>query len=302
MAFEWLRVQSDVYSGVIPWKTLLKGFEFDGKRVPLVSQQGIFKPQVLREIPLTIRTSPDDPYKDELTGADGILRYAYRADDRGHHENRGVRLAMERRTPLIYLYGIAVGKYVPAWPVMIVGDDQQRRMFTVQLEDTAAVRRGVTGVADGTATSDVAPADPAAAARRSYITRTFQARLHQRAFRVRVLDAYRAQCALCRLRHEELLDAAHIIADTEPDGEPVIPNGLALCKLHHAAYDRHFLTVTPDYVIKVRPAILREEDGPMLLHGLKEMHDRPISRPRDKAHWPDPARLERRYRMFREAS
>jgi hypothetical protein len=47
-------------------------------------------------------------------------------------------------------------------------------------------------------------------ARRKYITSTFRRRLHQQAFRERVLEAYRAQCALCRLRHEELLDAAHI--------------------------------------------------------------------------------------------
>jgi hypothetical protein len=101
-----------------------------------------------------------------------------------------------------------------------------------------------------------------------------------------------------RLRYEELLDAAHIIGDTEPDGEPVIPNGLALCKLHHAAYDRHFLTVTPAYVIEVRPSLLAEEDGPMLLHGLKEMHGREIYLPHHREHHPDRGRLERRYRRL----
>jgi hypothetical protein len=38
----------------------------------------------------------------------------------------------------------------------------------------------------------------------------------------------------------------------------------------------------------------------MLLHGLKEMHDQRIHKPAHKAHWPDPERLERRWRVFRE--
>jgi putative restriction endonuclease len=146
-----------------------------------------------------------------------------------------------------------------------------------------------------------APPDPGAGARREYITTTFKRRLHQRAFRERVLLAYRSQCALCRLKHEELLDAAHIIPDTEPDGHPVVPNGLAFCKLHHAAYDHHFLTVTPDFVIEVRRSILEEEDGPMLMHGLKEMHGKEIRVPRERTLHPDPARLEWRYKRFREA-
>jgi hypothetical protein len=52
-----------------------------------------------------------------------------------------------------------------------------------------------------------------------------------------VLAAYRHQCSLCRLKHEELLDAAHIIPDADPEGEPVVSNGLALCRLHHSAFD-----------------------------------------------------------------
>ena len=51
-------------------------------------------------------------------------------------------------------------------------------------------------------------------------------RLHQATFRERVLHAYRTSCAICRLRHRELLDAAHILPDGHPRGEPVVPNGL----------------------------------------------------------------------------
>ena len=123
-------------------------------------------------------------------------------------------------------------------------------------------------------------------------------RLHQRAFRERVLQAYREQCAICRLRHSELLDAAHIIPDTEPEGEPVVSNGLALCKLHHAAFDRQFLAIRPDYVIEIRRDILEESDGPMLLHGLKEMHQKKIVLPTVSEHRPNPMFLEKRYQRF----
>ena len=39
-------------------------------------------------------------------------------------------------------------------------------------------------------------------------------------------------------------------------GEPVVSNGLALCNLHHAAYDRNILGVTPDLKVEVRRADL----------------------------------------------
>lgn len=49
-----------------------------------------------------------------------------------------------------------------------------------------------------------------------------------------------------RLRHADLLDAAHVLPDTHPPGIPVVPNGLARCKIHYAAYDRNILGVRPN--------------------------------------------------------
>ncbi|MBK9358459.1 MAG: HNH endonuclease [Bacteroidales bacterium] len=67
---------------------------------------------------------------------------------------------------------------------------------------------------------------------------------------------------MCNLKHRELLDAAHIIADKDDMGEPIIKNGLALCKIHHAAFDQNILGIDPDYKIKIREDILMETDGP----------------------------------------
>src|SRR5207249_358465 len=91
-----------------------------------------------------------------------------------------------------------------------------------------------------------------------------------------------------QLRHEELLDAAHILPDGHPRGEPVVPNGLALCKLHHAAFDRHVLGVRPDLTVELRPDVLREPDGPMLKCGLQGFQDARLLLPRDPALRPDP--------------
>ena len=45
-------------------------------------------------------------------------------------------------------------------------------------------------------------------------------------------------------------------------------------------FDRLFIGVTPGHVIRIRGDILYEEDGPMLLHGLKGLHDRRLLPPR----------------------
>jgi putative restriction endonuclease len=128
------------------------------------------------------------------------------------------------------------------------------------------------------------------------------ARLHQQSFRARVLVAYRDRCAVCRLRHRELLDAAHILPDGHPEGRPVVPNGLSLCTLHHAAFDRYVLGVTPDLGIEIRGDVLEEEDGPMLQHGLQGFHGAKLIIPTASHLQPNRIFLATRYELFRKAS
>jgi putative restriction endonuclease len=118
---------------------------------------------------------------------------------------------------------------------------------------------------------------------------------------MRVLEAYRNACAFCRLRHQELLDAAHIIPDSDPEGVPEVRNGLALCKLHHAAFDRFIVGVNPDYIIHVRRDVLEEIDGPMLKHGLQGLDGVKIQVPRDLKLKPDKDLLSRRFQRFLSA-
>jgi putative restriction endonuclease len=107
---------------------------------------------------------------------------------------------------------------------------------------------------------------------------------------------------MCRLRHGELLDAAHILPDGHPRGDPVVPNGLALCKIHHAAFDQNILGVRPDLLVEVQPKVLAEIDGPMLRYGLQEMRGIRLTIPRTRVSQPDRERLDERYQHFRAAS
>lgn len=172
------------------------------------------------ELPLSIATTPKGPYQDSF-GPDGLLAYKYRGTDPSHPDNVGLRRTMAQQLPLVYLHGIVPGKYLALWPVYVVGDDSTTLTFRIAVDDAAYI--GQAPVSD--------TADDTTIARRSYVTATTRVRLHQRSFRERVIAAYRSQCSLCRLRHDELLDAAHIIPDSDPEGEPHISNGIALCKL-----------------------------------------------------------------------
>ena len=291
-AFRWLADQVDrTGDDVLPRSLLAEGFNYQGQRVPMLGPQGIFKPAVL-DVPLSITTIPNGPYDDGYL-ADDLIEYRYRGTDPEHRDNQGLRYAMQQRIPLVYFYQVIKGRYLGVWPVFIVGDDPGRLSFTVQVDDARdALSRP--WLPEGGLRDSVDLAET----RRAYITATVRQRVHQRSFRERVLRAYREQCALCRLRHAELLDAAHIIPDGEPGGDPIVPNGLSLCKLHHAAFDRNFLGVRPDFTVEVRKDILEESDGPMLLHGLKDMHNQKIQLPRTTDLRPSPVLLERRYARF----
>ena len=291
-AFEWLADQVTRHGDVLPRQVLAAGFQLGGVRVPLVGPQGIFKPRILEEVPLSITTAPDGPY-DDAFGPDGLLRYRYRGNNPDHADNRGLRAVMENRLPLAYFHGVARARYVAAWPVYVIRDERAKLTFSVAVDDATYFKQSELS---GNEAAVTAGED----ACRAYVTAAVRVRLHQRAFRERVLEAYRRQCAFCKLRHEELLDAAHIIPDTALEGEPIVRNGLSLCALHHAAFDRLFIGVRPDYVIEVRADLRRERDGPTLVHAIQALHGKRIVLPRSALLQPDPERLRMRYELFRQ--
>ena len=71
-------------------------------------------------------------------------------------------------------------------------------------------------------------------------------RPHQASFRDSVLADYDHRCAISNLPDNHLLDAAHIMADAhELLGQPVIANGIALSKIHQAAFDSPLIGINP---------------------------------------------------------
>ena len=85
-------------------------------------------------------------------------------------------------------------------------------------------------------------------------------------------------------------------------GLPVVVNGIALCAIHHLAYDRNLMGIDPGGLVHIGRRLLEEEDGPMLGQGLQRFHGASILRPSRSDEQPDPARLEIRYAEFEQAA
>jgi putative restriction endonuclease len=285
-----VRRLQEAYAGRIPRAALLEHVAVAGQKLPFWNyQKGIFKPAALGRdgAALSIQTSAASPYDDLHDTDAGTITYKYRGTDALHPDNVALRRAMERQLPLVYLVGVDPGVYDVVAPVYIIGDDPASLEFRL--------------VADQLATT-ASMVDPIrATVRREYVTRAVLQRLHQSQFRVMVLSAYRQQCCICRLKHIELLDAAHILPDRHPKGEPVVTNGLGLCKIHHSAYDANIIGIDPDATVHVREDILHETDGPMLKYGLQAVAGYRLIVPRKGDLHPNRDFLAERYERFRAA-
>ncbi len=263
-------------------------FEYQGEPIKLLDTgRGIRNPRQLLGT-LSILTTFDSRY-DDTPGAEGLLRYAIREGELGEGDNRKLRVAYEHRLPMIWFYGVRSAAFVPLMPVFLVAEEAETKRYVVAIghEQRLMARELLSA---------------ATSAPREYVERMTRQRLHQPAFRARVMHAYQARCAVCSLAHGRLLDAAHIVADGHPRGEPVTPNGLALCKIHHAAYDRNILGIDPDRVVFINETVLHEVDGPMLKHGFQDFHGQRLrTLPSRASDQPDPDRLALRFEEFRKA-
>ena len=290
-AFRWLAERETSGRSVFSGKELAEGFIFRNRRITLKGQTGIWFPQGF-SMPISITTRLNGPYKLDSFNSDRTWTYAYRGEDPNHRDNRGLREAMRTRTPLIYFIEVYNHYYQAVWPLIIIQD------FPTSLCVKAMIEPAYKDLRPGHAMDDLieSPMDV-----RRYVTVETRRRLHQNAFREQVIHAYDEHCAICNLHHPELLDAAHIIRDSDQEGIPIINNGLSLCKIHHAAYDQNFIGIDQDSRVHVRRDILIERDGPMLKHGLQELDGWNIRTPQRRKDRPDPDRLALRFKEFLSA-
>lgn len=296
VAFDRVRQIVEMY-GNAPAFELKNGFEFDGEHIQLTSRpRGIFKPRQMR-FPLSIKTSFPragrkiwyDDQRDvhrQIFEGDETIDYAFMGSDPNASDNRGLREVRDRLLPLIYFLGIAPHLYQPIFPVFISDWDPTTLKVKVAF--------GLPG--------ETSLKPPATAPERRYALRDVKQRLHQASFRESVLAAYGGRCALSGLPVRRLLDAAHIVADSnEQFGQPVIPNGLPLSKIHHAAFDAHLLGIDPDYRIHVSERLMAQKDG-AILESLKSLAGRELILPERGEDWPDGDRLAQRYETYRAFS
>jgi len=291
-AFERVEKLSQVHERLTA-KELKSGFMFEGERYPLVNpQRGIFKPRQMRYL-LSIKTVYprseatiwyDDQRKihEQIFKGDEFVDYAFMGQDPNAADNRWLREAFENQIPIIYFLGVAPGHYQAMLPTFISGWDANRL--------TAKVVFGMTEQGELEAPQD--------AVERRYAPRVVKQRLHQAVFREAVITAYKGKCAVSGLPEQRLLDAAHIISDkNEAYGQPIVPNGLPLSKIHHAAFDAHMLGIDPDYRLHVSDRLLVQNDGP-LLETLKQLHKQKLHLPKRIQDYPDRDRLAQRFEAF----
>jgi putative restriction endonuclease len=294
-AFDHVRVLTEVH-GHLTAQELKPGFVFQGERIPLVNpQRGIFKPRQMRFL-LSIKTVFPRPggkvwYDDQrevhrqIFEGDETVDYAFMGRNADAADNVWLRDAFENGIPIIYFLGIAPNRYQAIVPAFVCGWDAK----------TLKAR-----VAFG-APDEAAFTPPETALERRYSLRLVKQRLHQASFREAVISAYNGRCALSGLPEPLLLDAAHIIVDKDEKlGQPVVPNGLPLSKIHHAAFDSHLIGIDADYRLHVADRLLAQHDGP-LLEALKRLHGGTVHLPNRPQDRPDRDRLAQRFELFKSA-
>ena len=206
---DWVRERAEVNGGFLHRHELLS-FAIGGRDLPLIDfSRGIRNPAGFSST-LSIVSAADGPY-DDVESDDGLLHYAYRKGDPFTGDNRKLRAALETGLPLILFRKEVANYYTPVLPVYVVEDYPEERAFIIALDEAFRFMGDVRDLAEP---------------QRAYARRLAKQRLHQPAFRTRVLLAYDVRCTVCALHHGALLDAAWwILHRARPFGVVGIPSG-----------------------------------------------------------------------------
>jgi putative restriction endonuclease len=92
---------------------------------------------------------------------------------------------------------------------------------------------------------------------RREVLRIIKQKVREADFRDRILTAYKATCAMCGIQLG-LLDAAHIVPVYSPKSTDETNNGIALCSLHHRAFDNGLVSIDSKYRIEINQANLNK--------------------------------------------
>ncbi|MDI9249904.1 HNH endonuclease [Stenotrophomonas sp. RS-48] len=102
----------------------------------------------------------------------------------------------------------------------------------------------------------------------------------------------------------KLIEAAHIVPVAVPSSTDLTCNGIALCAIHHRAYDSNLVSVAEDYSVQVSDSRIIELQGLNLGGGLESFVaglNPYIALPADRRDYPsvDNIAVSRRVRGWR---
>ena len=274
----------------VPWERIHAGFSALGETIHFANRaKGIFKPKQMSGA-LSIKTVvprlgrklwyEDQAGSDRFDSETGHLRYDLARGGPDEPTNRSLRLAMERRAPLIYFVGVEPAVYEPIFPVRV--EEMSRLEALLSTTDQFVPEL---------------PILVEQARERSYSYGVRKTRRHQPWFSARTKAAYGYRCAFSGLPVRDLLVGAHIVPDEE-GGPASIRNGICMSTLHHEAFDSHLVGIDPGFRIHVAPRLMRHQDG-YLLTALKRLDNTVLRLPPRQADWPSPEHLEHRFARFR---
>lgn len=98
-------------------------------------------------------------------------------------------------------------------------------------------------------------------------------RVNQSFFRSAVMSAYNFQCCISGVGNPALLETCHIVDWAKDNKNRINPrNGLCMNPFFHKAYDKHLLTITPDYTILISEELLQHTSETLFKTYLKEIN------------------------------
>ena len=290
MAFSEVERRVMAFGRPLLWEQIIPTFEFAGHDIYLANRaRGIFKPRQMQRGVLSVKTTVPREGRDRRyipDRRDESLIYSFQGNDANSSDNQRLRESFEDRSPFIYFYGVAPGKYEPLWPACIAGWNPEKLTVEIQISPRESATGGGSAIGED---------------ERRYRTHQAKQRVHQAAFRELVLDAYGGRCALTGFPVRPLLNAAHIFPDGHLLGIPSVNNGIALSTLHHGAYDSNLIGISPDGIIHVSDRLFEETDGPLLEQGLKALKGGTMRFPAEPELRPDKNALAYRFEGFRSA-
>ena len=277
---------SQYWNWAVPWREIEKGFLAGGEKFQYADRnQGIFKPQGM-DAALSIKTSVkriepcwhQDPELGELTLPESSESFDLNLGRQEIPNSEFLKIAIDRRMPLIYFHGIAHDWYQPLAPVW--GTNIEESVISLSTEKP----------------DDELDAPPGGIVP-SYSMTVHKSRNHQARFSTKVREAYGWKCALSGLPVHELLVGCHIIPDAE-GGEASIKNGISMSTLHHSAFDRNLIGIDANFKVHISPTLMSQSDGEVL-EGLKKLEGENLELPERSEDSPDKVFLEYRFNAFK---